>query len=98
MKPVARHKEWKHHRRTIGRINGVDSFVREYFCNTRNIPQRSGRFSRMTGILGIFSALGDSAIIADANGQVGGIITGNAGQAEALDVTLSRHQQAIDSH
>lgn len=77
---------------TIGRANGLFSFVREYFLNGTHqtsrewaiLPYDTDRKS------GAFSARGDSgSIVADGRGRIGGLITGGAGNTESVDVTYA---------
>ncbi|KAH9044292.1 hypothetical protein EDB85DRAFT_2284617 [Lactarius pseudohatsudake] len=75
---------------TIGRANGIKSFVRQHF------PDGNHETSMEWAILGHglwsrgFSAPGDSgAIIVDGKGRIGGLLTGGSGRTDSTDVTYA---------
>ncbi|KAH9178534.1 hypothetical protein EDB89DRAFT_1842986 [Lactarius sanguifluus] len=75
---------------TIGRANGIKSFVRQHF------PDGNHETSMEWAILGHglwssgFSAPGDSgAIIVDGKGRIGGLLTGGSGLMDSIDVTYA---------
>ncbi|KAG9089541.1 hypothetical protein FRC07_012316, partial [Ceratobasidium sp. 392] len=75
---------------TIGRANGIFSYVREYFSN--NIHQTSIEWTILPydSKSGAFSALGDSgSTIADTRSRIGGLLTGGVGKAESSDITYA---------
>ncbi|KAG6858137.1 hypothetical protein C0995_002343, partial [Termitomyces sp. Mi166 len=75
---------------TIGRANGVYSFVREYFSNNTYHTSKEWAILPYDKNSGVFSARGDSgSVIVDGDGQIGGMLTGGAGDMEALDITYA---------
>ncbi|KAI0001528.1 hypothetical protein BJV74DRAFT_944493 [Russula compacta] len=76
---------------TIGRANGVKSFVREYFPNGRQQTSMEWAIIPYNQRSGAFSAPGDSgAIIVDGKGRIWGLLTGGTGKTEEdIDVTYA---------
>ncbi|TFY55342.1 hypothetical protein EVG20_g9355 [Dentipellis fragilis] len=77
---------------TIGRANGVLSIVRDYSPLDMSIHQTSMEWGIMNydGEEDVFSEPGDSgAIVADIRGRIGGLLTGGAGNAKALDMAYA---------
>ena len=73
---------------TIGRANGVFSYVRQYFNNGTHQTSKEWAILSYDKKSGAFSAPGDSgALIADALGRFGGLLTGGSGTTEDLDIT-----------
>lgn len=75
---------------TIGRANGIFSYVREYFGNNTHQTSKEWAILPYDSKSGVFSEGGDSgAIIVDGRGQVGGLLTGGAGKTDVSDITYA---------
>ncbi|KAI9436542.1 hypothetical protein F5148DRAFT_1371945 [Russula earlei] len=75
---------------TIGRANGVFSFVREYFPNQTHQTSKAWATLPYDGKSGQFSDHGDSgSIIVDGLGRIGGLLTGGGGKTGLPDVTYA---------
>jgi len=73
---------------TIGRANGIKSFVRESIDGNSQISKEWPIIPCETK--SVFSAPGDSgAAIVDGQGRVGGLITGGSGDTESSDITYA---------
>ncbi|KAK6358938.1 hypothetical protein TWF696_000112 [Orbilia brochopaga] len=73
---------------TVGRANGIFSYVREYFCNNTHHTSKEwailnyGCDSRNVCEDNAFFESSDSGfIIIDRNGRIGGLLTGAAGKS-----------------
>ena len=74
---------------TIGRANGIFSYVRKYFNNSHQTSMEWAILPYDNNA-GAFSAPGDSgSIIADGRGRIGGLLTGGAGKTESFDITYA---------
>ncbi|TFY55345.1 hypothetical protein EVG20_g9354 [Dentipellis fragilis] len=76
----------------LGRANTVLSIVRKYFPLDMTIHRTSMEWGIMNYDSGseAFSEPSDSgAIVADLRGRIGGMLTGGAGKADALDMTYA---------
>lgn len=74
---------------TIGRANGLFSFVRQYYPNNSHRTSKEWAIFSYDKDSGVFSAHGDSgSVIVDGNGRIGGILTGGAGKEE-FDITYA---------
>jgi hypothetical protein len=74
---------------TIGRANGIFSYVRKYFDNKTHQTSKEWAILPYDYKSG-FSAPGDSgSIIVDGRGRIGGLLTGGAGEVESSDITYA---------
>jgi hypothetical protein len=75
---------------TIGRATGIESYVREYDDYGIRSTSMEVAIYPYSHKDGAFSAPGDSgSVIADANGDIVGILTGGAGKTDSTDVTYA---------
>ncbi|KAG9111561.1 hypothetical protein FRC07_008046 [Ceratobasidium sp. 392] len=75
---------------TIGRANGIFSYVRKYLSNNMYETSMEWAILPYDSKSGAFSAPGDSgSIIADGRGRIGGLLTGGAGKADRSDITYA---------
>jgi hypothetical protein len=75
---------------TIGRANGIFSYVRKYFSNSTHQTSTEWAILPYDNKSGAFSAPGDSgSIIVDGHGRVGGILNGGAGKTASSDITYA---------
>lgn len=75
---------------TIGRANGVFSYVREHFSNQTYHTSKEWAILPYDKVSGSFSNLGDSgSIIVDGLGRIGGLLTGGCGKRDAFDITYA---------
>ena len=73
---------------TIGRANGIMSFVREYSNNNCHQESKEWAILPYDHKSGPFSARGDSgAVVVDGQGRIGGIITGGSGTTSSTDIS-----------
>lgn len=75
---------------TIGRANGLMSYVRQYFNDDSHQTSKEWPILPYDTKSGAFSAPGDSgAVIVDGVGRVGGLLTGGAGATDSFDITYA---------
>ena len=75
---------------TIGRANGVFSYVRTYFQNHTHQTSMEWPILPLDSKSGVFSARGDSgSIIVDGRGRIGGLLTGISGKTLSPDITYA---------
>lgn len=75
---------------TIGRANGIFSYVRQYSNNHTYQTSMEWAILPYDHKSGVFSAPGDSgSIIADGRGRIGGLLTGGAGKRGDSDITYA---------
>ncbi|KDQ61043.1 hypothetical protein JAAARDRAFT_709558 [Jaapia argillacea MUCL 33604] len=73
---------------TLGRVSGIESFVREYKDYAIHSTSREIAVYAYSNKDGAFSAPGDSgSVVGDANYSIVGMLIGGAGQKDSTDVT-----------
>lgn len=75
---------------TIGRTNGIFSYVRQYYDNHTHQTSIEWAILPYDHKSGPFSVPGDSgSVVVDGLGRIGGLLTSGTGKTESFDITYA---------
>ena len=84
---------------TVGIANQISSYSRSYFDDGTRIIAKEWPILSYSKEMGPFSQPGDSgALIVDATGQLGGLLTGGSGLTETSDITYATPLEFLLAH